>query len=112
MRNAAARKPNADRVLNALGDSTRRAIVNKLVRGPASVSSLAAPLSITLTAVAQHLAVLEDSGLVRTEKIGRVRTCRIEQKGFAVLESWIAYHRALMEERLDRLGDLLAEDED
>ena len=100
---------NIDRVFHALGDPTRRAILDKLSEGPRSVSRLAAPLDITLTAVAQHLQVLEESGLVHTEKVGRVRTCRIETAGFSVLEKWIADHRTTWERRLDRLGDLLAE---
>jgi DNA-binding transcriptional ArsR family regulator len=70
---------------------------------------LAPPLGITLTAVVQHLRVLEDSELVRTEKVGRVRTCRIETAGFSALEQWIRHHRSLWERRLDRLGDLLDE---
>jgi DNA-binding transcriptional ArsR family regulator len=102
-------KPSVDRVFYALGDPTRRAIVEKLSDGPLSVSRLATPLEITLTAVIQHLQVLEDSGLVRTEKIGRVRTCRIETAGLAVLEQWIRDRRSMWEQRLDRLGDLLAE---
>ena len=97
----------ADRVFHALGDPTRRAIVEKLSQGPQSVSRLATPLEITLTAVVQHLQVLEESGLVRTEKIGRVRTCRINTAGFSVLEQWIKDHRSTWERRLDRLGDLL-----
>jgi DNA-binding transcriptional ArsR family regulator len=105
------RKLNVHRVFHALGDPTRRAIVERLGRAPLSVSQLAAPLAITLTAVAQHLQVLEDSGLVRTEKSGRTRTCRIETAGFSLLEQWIRDQRSLWESRLDRLGDLLAEDE-
>lgn len=101
-----------DRVFHALGDPTRRAILGKLSLGPQSVSGLAAPLSITLTAVAQHLQVLEASGLARSEKIGRVRTCRIDPAGFRAVEGWIAEHRAMWDRRLDRLGDLLAEEED
>jgi DNA-binding transcriptional ArsR family regulator len=100
-----------DRVFQALGDPTRRAILGKLSFGPQSVSSLAAPLAITLTAVAQHLQVLEESGLARSEKVGRVRTCRIDRAGFQAVEGWIAWHRSLWDRRLDRLGDLLAEDE-
>jgi len=107
---AALRK--ADRLFNALGDPTRRAIVDRLSRGPSTVSRLAEPLEITITAVRQHLDVLEDCGLVRTEKVGRVRTCRFETKGLAVLEDWISYHRTLWAERLDQLGDLLEEDDD
>jgi DNA-binding transcriptional ArsR family regulator len=67
------------------------------------------PLDITVTAVAQHLQVLEESGLVHTEKLGRVRTCRIETAGFSALERWVRDHRSMWERRLDRLDDLLAE---
>ena len=102
-------KPGIDRVFHALGDPTRRAIVARLCAGPLSVSLLASPLKISLTAVAQHLQVLQESGLVHTEKVGRVRTCRIEMSGFSVLEQWIRHHRSLWERRLDRLGELLEE---
>jgi DNA-binding transcriptional ArsR family regulator len=105
-------KVNIDRLFHALGDPTRRAILAKLSEGPLSVSRLATPLDITLTAVVQHLQVLEESGLVHTEKVGRVRTCRIETAGFSVLEQWIADHRSMWERRLDRLGDLLAESDE
>jgi DNA-binding transcriptional ArsR family regulator len=98
-----------DRVFHALGDPTRRAIVEKLSAGPISVSRLAQPLRITLAAVVQHVQVLEASGLVQTEKIGRVRTCRIEPKGFSVAERWINERRSLWERRFDRLGKLLGE---
>ena len=84
-------------------------MVEKLSEGPLSVSQLATPFDITLTAVVQHLQVLEGSGLVHTEKIGRVRTCRLETAGFSVLEQWIADRRSMWERRLDQLGDLLAE---
>jgi DNA-binding transcriptional ArsR family regulator len=104
-------KAKAALVFHALGDPTRRAIVEQLGAGPLSVSRLAAPLAITLTAVAQHLQVLEESGLVRSQKLGRVRTCRIEAAGFMVLEHWIGAQRAMWERRLDRLGDLLEEEE-
>ncbi len=100
---------NIDQVLHALGDPTRRAILDKLSEGPLSVSRLAAPFEMTLTAVVQHLQVLEESGLVHTEKVGRVRTCRIETAGFWVLEQWIADCRSMWERRFDRLGELLAE---
>lgn len=100
------------RIFSALGDPTRRALVERLSNGPLSVSQLATPLSMSLTAVAQHLAVLEASGLVRTEKTGRVRTCSLEPDGFVALERWIKDRRSLWERRLDRLGDLLAEDDD
>jgi DNA-binding transcriptional ArsR family regulator len=85
--------------------------VERLSRGPATVSRLAEPLSITITAVRQHLDVLEACGLVRTEKVGRVRTCSFETKGLAVLETWISEQRNHWESALDRLGDLLEEDE-
>ncbi|HXA52924.1 MAG TPA: metalloregulator ArsR/SmtB family transcription factor [Candidatus Acidoferrum sp.] len=105
-------KTNVSVVFHALGDPTRRAIVEKLSEGPMSVTQLAGPLDITLTAVAQHLQVLEDSGLVHTEKLGRVRTCRIEPAGFSALQQWLNDRRSMWERRLDRLGDLLAEPED
>jgi len=98
-----------DRVFHALGDATRRAILESLSRGPVSVSQLAEPLELTLAAVVQHLQVLEESGLVRTEKVGRVRTCRIDPEGLSVANQWIADRRSLWERRLDRLGNLLAE---
>jgi len=103
------KKPDIDRVFHALGDPSRRAILEKLSEGPISVSRLAEPLDITLAAVMQHLQVLEESGLVQTEKIGRVRTCRIEPAGLSVAEQWIGDRRSIWERRLDRLGDLLAE---
>jgi DNA-binding transcriptional ArsR family regulator len=100
--------PEIDRVFHALGDPTRRAMLERLSDGPLSVSKLAEPLDISLTAVGQHLQVLEEVGLVRTEKVGRVRTCSLEPGGFAVLERWIKDRRSTWEQRLDRLGDLLA----
>jgi DNA-binding transcriptional ArsR family regulator len=103
------KKPDVDRVFHALGDSSRRAIVEKLSKGPLSVSRLAGPLNITLAAVVQHLQVLEESGLVQTEKVGRVRTCRIEPAGLSVAEQWIGDRRSTWERRFDRLCDLLAE---
>ncbi|MEZ0244825.1 MAG: ArsR/SmtB family transcription factor [Sphingomonas sp.] len=102
--------PAIDRVFHALGDPSRRAIVERLSRGPASVSTLAGPLGITVTAVGQHLRVLETSGLVHSMKQGRTRTCRIDAAGLATIDQWIAHCRAMWETRLDRLGDLLGED--
>lgn len=99
------------RVFHALGDPTRRAILEMLSMGPQSVSKLAAPLGVTLTAVMQHLQILEECDLVRTEKIGRVRTCRIETSGFTVLEQWIRARKTPLERSLDRLAEFLAEDE-
>ena len=100
---------HVDRVFHALGDPTRRAIIEKLSQGPMSVSRLAKPLDITLAAVVQHLQVLEKSGLVHTQKAGRVRVCRIETRGLTVVERWIDNRRSLWERRLDRLGHLLDE---
>jgi DNA-binding transcriptional ArsR family regulator len=100
-----------DRVFHALGDPARRAMVDRLCRGPASVSELAAPFAMSLAAVAQHLKVLEASGLVTSQKAGRVRTCTLRPSALAEAERWIAERRALWERRLDRLGDLLAEPE-
>jgi DNA-binding transcriptional ArsR family regulator len=99
-----------DHVFHAFGDPTRRKLVEQLSRGPASASELAKPLGITLAAVVQHLQVLERSGLVRTQKVGRVRTCRIDPAGLSIAAEWIADRRALWERRLDRLGDILAEE--
>jgi DNA-binding transcriptional ArsR family regulator len=97
-----------DRAFQALADPTRRAIVERLAREPASVSELARPLAMSLPAVMQHLAVLEASGLVRSEKSGRVRTCRIEPEALSLAEQWITKRRTEWENRLDRLGDYLA----
>jgi DNA-binding transcriptional ArsR family regulator len=102
-------KPDIGRVFHALGDPTRRVIVEKLSQGPMSVSRLAEPLAITLAAVVQHLQVLEECGLVQTEKLGRVRTCSIEPTGLDVVEQWIKDRRSVWENRLDRLGDFLSE---
>jgi DNA-binding transcriptional ArsR family regulator len=101
-----------DRLFQALADPTRRAIVERLSRGPTSVSELAQPLAMSLPAVIQHLQVLEASGLVRSEKAGRVRTCRIEPAALRTAEKWITMRRATWERRLDRLGDYLAEQDD
>lgn len=106
------RPPKFDRLFHALGDPTRRAILDRLVDGPASVSRLAEPLGVTLTAVMQHLQILEEAALVHTEKPGRVRTCRIEPAGFHHLEQWIRDHRTAWEQKLDRLGALLAEEDE
>ena len=101
--------PPLDLVFQALADPTRRAMVERLSRGPASVSQLAAPMPMTLPAVVQHLLVLEASGLVRSEKVGRVRTCHIQPAALRSAERWIAERRKLWEHRLDRLGEVLAE---
>lgn len=96
------------RVFHALGDPTRRAIVEQLCRAPKSAKDLTEPLHISLAAVVQHLQLLEESGLIRTIKIGRVRTCYIEPAGLEVAHRWIAKRRSLWERRLDRLGAVLA----
>jgi DNA-binding transcriptional ArsR family regulator len=98
-----------DRVFQALADPTRLLMVERLCHGPASVSQLAQPLAMSLSAVMQHLEVLEASGLVRSEKVGRVRTCHVETTALRTAEHWIAERRTTWERRFDRLGDYLAE---
>ena len=98
-----------DLMFHALADPARRSMVERLGRGPASVSELAEPLDMTLSAVVQHLQVLETSGLVRSEKTGRVRTCRLEPQALRTTEQWIAARRQSWEARFDRLGEVLAE---
>ena len=106
-------KPDTlDRMFQALADPSRRSMVERLSRGPASVSELARPLAMSLPAAVQHLQVLESSGLVRTEKIGRVRTCRLEPASLGAAEHWITERRTTWERRLDRLGDYLADSTD
>ena len=100
--------PSLDQVFQALADPTRRGMVERLVRGPASVSELSRPLAMSLSAVLQHLQVLEAAGLVSSEKAGRVRTCRIEPAALRTAEAWITGQRTAWETRLDRLGDYLA----
>jgi DNA-binding transcriptional ArsR family regulator len=98
-----------DQTFQALADPTRRAMMERLSRSPTSVSDLARPLAMSLPAVMQHLAVLEGSGLVVSQKIGRVRTCRIEPKALNRAEEWINARRIEWERRLDRLGAYLEE---
>jgi DNA-binding transcriptional ArsR family regulator len=98
-----------DRTFYALGDKSRRTMVERLTLGPASVSELAEPLAMSLAAVVQHVQVLESCGLVKTEKVGRTRTCRIEPPAFTAAEQWITNQRQGWEARLDRLGDVLSE---
>jgi DNA-binding transcriptional ArsR family regulator len=100
-----------DVVFQALADPSRRTMVERLSRGPASVSDLAQPLDMSLPAVMQHLQVLETSGLVRSEKTGRVRMCRIEPKALETAEGWFAKRRAAWERRFERLEAFLAEEE-
>ncbi|HEU5107634.1 MAG TPA: metalloregulator ArsR/SmtB family transcription factor [Micromonosporaceae bacterium] len=94
-------------MFHAMADPTRRAMVERLARGPASVSELARPLPMTLAAVVQHLQVLQASGLVRSEKVGRVRTCHLDPDGLREAEEWLRGQRTVWENRLDRLGDYL-----
>lgn len=101
--------PDLDQLLHAIADPSRRAITERLSTGPAAVSDLAKPLRITLAAVLQHVQVLERAGVVRTEKVGRVRTCQLQPDAFRSLEQWIADCRLLWERRFDRLGQLLDE---
>ena len=101
-----------DIVFHALADANRRLMLDRLAGGPASVSELAKPLSISLPAVVQHLRVLEGSGLVRSHKAGRVRTCQIEPQALGTAERWISERRSAWEQRLDRLGEFLAEQSD
>ena len=98
---------NLDRAFLALSDPARRAMVERLCDGPASVSELAKPFDMSLSAVVQHLAVLEQSGLVKTAKSGRVRTCQVEPEALRGVERWINERRLLWERRLDRLGEYL-----
>lgn len=107
------RAADLDRVFHALADTSRRAMVERLTRGPASVSELARPLPMSLAAVVQHLQVLEASGIVRTEKVGRVRTCQLAQGGgLGLAERWIEARRTEWEKKLDRLEAFLAEVDD
>jgi DNA-binding transcriptional ArsR family regulator len=96
-----------DRTFTALADPTRRALIARLSQGPASISDLARPFAMSLPAVMQHVTVLEDAGIVRTEKIGRVRTCQIVPRALGEVEQWLDDRRREWSQRLDRLGDYL-----
>lgn len=99
----------ADRVFHALADANRRAIIERLTSGPATVSELARLLDVTVAATVQHLQVLQASELVRSEKAGRVRTCQIDPSGLRRAEEWLRLQRTTWEHRLDRLGEVLGE---
>ena len=99
-----------DRLFKALSNAGRRRMLDRLCRGPASLGELAEPLDMTLSAVEQHLGALERSGLVRSEKRGRVRYCRLEPAGMDAAQAWIAERRELWVRRLDALGDQLDTD--
>lgn len=103
---------NLDLMFQALADPTRRAMIDRLSRGPASVSELAKPFDMSLPAVVQHLQALENSGLVSSQKVGRVRTVQIEPDALSLAEQWLNDRRTLWIKRLDRLGDFLSEDDD
>lgn len=98
-----------DAVFNALADPSRRRMIERLSRGPATVSELAAPLPMSLPSVVQHLGILQASGLIRSEKVGRVRTCQLEPDALTSAGDWISARRLAWERRLDRLGDFLTE---
>ena len=105
-------QPNLDLMFQALADPTRRAMIDRLSRGPASVSELAKPFDMSLPAVVQHLQALEHSGLVTSQKVGRVRTVQIQPEALSLAEQWLNDRRTAWVKRLDRLGELLAEAED
>lgn len=105
-----ARTVDVNRVFHALGDATRRQMIERLSEGPVSASELAKPLGVSLAAVVQHLQLLEECSLVRSEKVGRTRLCRMEPAGLRAVEKWITDRRASWERKFDRLGDLLAQD--
>lgn len=96
-----------DHTFHALADPSRRSIVARLSRGPASVSELAEPLAMSLPAVVQHIDVLQKSGLVSSEKVGRVRSCRLEPAPMRAVEQWVGERRTTWERHFDRLGDVL-----
>jgi DNA-binding transcriptional ArsR family regulator len=102
-------EPKIDRVFQALGDATRRAMLERLTDRPMSVSLLAEPFGMSLAAVVQHLQILEDAGLVKTEKLGRVRTCRTEPAGLDYAAQWLKARRPEWARKLDRLGEFLGE---
>jgi DNA-binding transcriptional ArsR family regulator len=104
--------PALDQVFQALADPTRRAMMERLTRGPASVGELAQPLEMSLPGVMQHVRVLEESGLIRSEKVGRVRTCQMRPETLRAAERWIGERRTLWENRFDRLGEFLAGQDD
>jgi DNA-binding transcriptional ArsR family regulator len=100
-----------DRVFAALADPTRRAIVDRLCRGPASISALAEPLDMSLPAVFQHMKILKSSGLVRTAKAGRVRTCHVEPETLSRMAGWVFGRQASWQRLFDRVAARLADEE-
>lgn len=106
------RQTEVSQVFRALSDTTRRRMIERLSEGPVPASQLAKPLGISVAAVVQHLQVLEECSLIRTQKVGRTRMCSMEPAGLGVIEKWIQERRASWERKLDRLGRLLAEEDD
>jgi len=104
-------KAELDRLFHVLGDPTRRSIIERLSERPHSVSALAQPLGVTVTAVGQHLQILQDAGLVRTEKLGRVRTAQIDPGGLDQLDRWTLQRRSVWERRIDRLSQIVTGDD-
>jgi len=102
-------RPALDLMFHALADPSRRLMLERLTSGPATVSDLARPFSMSLPAIVQHLKVLEASGLVASQKVGRVRTCHVESGALRTVEQWISERRTTWEHRLDRLGEILTE---
>jgi DNA-binding transcriptional ArsR family regulator len=96
-----------DRTFAALSDPTRRGILERLGRGRATISELAEPFGISLTGLKKHVQVLEDANLVRTEKIGRTRWCTLGSQDLTEVQRWVVSYRLMLDERLDRLGELL-----
>jgi len=112
LNNVLDREPDLDRVFHALADPGRRRMLERLSQGPASVSELGKPLAMSLAAVLQHVQILEASGLVQSRKLGRTRTCTLNTGTMRSAERWISERRTLIERRLDRLGEYLAETAD
>jgi DNA-binding transcriptional ArsR family regulator len=106
------KQSDLDGVFHALADPTRRSMVERLIQGSLSVSELAAPYAMSLSAITQHLTLLEESGLVKSRKEGRVRTVELNPQRLAAAERWFASHRERWQRRLDRLGQLLDEEDD
>jgi DNA-binding transcriptional ArsR family regulator len=96
-----------DRTFGALSDPTRRGMLERLGRGSATISELAEPFGISLTGAKKHVGVLEAAGLVTTEKVGRARRCRLAPRRLDEIDEWVQMYRRLLDERLDRFGELL-----
>jgi DNA-binding transcriptional ArsR family regulator len=99
--------PSIDRTLSALSDRTRRSVLERLGKGSATITELAEPFGISLTGMKKHVHVLEEAGLVNTEKVGRARHCSLGERRLDDIEEWIGIYRRMLDERLDRFGELL-----